>query len=150
MTKDAGSDIVLTRIFGRFAKDSSFFKKKYDITIGRDVDNDFTVCDSTLDYMHDFLQTRRDDLGGGSSDLNEFCDQLMEDIARYIEMQARRGGYPYNHHSTFCLRDEDGVLRAVLKLSSDPGYKGNYDPENNKEHRGPFVGRPEQYKPMPY
>ena len=63
MTKDAGSDIVLTRIFGRFAKDSSFFKKKYDITIGRDVDNGFTVCDSTLDYMHDFLQTRRDDLG---------------------------------------------------------------------------------------
>ena len=150
MTDYKKDNVILTRTFGRFAKDGSFFKKQYDIIIGRDVNGGYCVYDSTLDYMHDFIQTRRDDLGGGAKELNGFCDQLMEDIARYIEMQARRGGYPYNHHSKFFIRDQQGALRAVLSLSSDPGYKGNYDPERIKEHRGAFVGRPEQYKPMPY
>lgn len=145
------SDNVLRLSFGKFSKDSRYFKKNYDLTFDQDDKGRFHLQDSTLDGFASFSKARRADIDTTKPEsFSVFCKNLMEDLARFIDMQARRGGYPVNHHSTFNVNSCEGKQWGEIKLSSDPGIDGNYDPENNKAHRGTFVGRPEQFRKMPY
>jgi hypothetical protein len=142
---------VLKRSFGTFSAEDHAFQRNYDIIIYKDDQGFYKLSGSTLDSLALFIDTRRDDLNeGGAQDFPLFCDNLMEDIARYIDMTARRGGYPYNHHSTFNVKTAKDGLLAELKLSSNPGHVSRYDPKNNKAHQGSFVGRPEEFRRMPY
>ncbi len=142
---------VLKRSFGTFSAEDKAFQCNYDITISKDDQGFYKVNDTTLDGLTLFINARRDDLDEGwARNFSTFCDNLMEDIARYIDMTARRGGYPCNHHSSFNVKTYQGDLWAELKLSSNPGHESSYDPKSNKAHQGSFVGRPEEFRRMPY
>tara|TARA_R110002126_G_scaffold3263_2_gene18676 strand:+ start:120432 stop:120854 length:423 start_codon:yes stop_codon:yes gene_type:complete len=110
---------VLTRSFGQFDAKAGYAEQAHDVTIAVDAVGGFIVTQATSDPLAAYIKQRRLDLGGGSSNLNVFCDELFEDIARYVDTYAQRGGYPANHHSTFTVKDECDAVVAVLKLSSD-------------------------------
>jgi|GEM_PF-5250388 len=109
---------VLTRSFGRFGA-ASYVKQEHDITIGVEANGGFTVTGASSEPMAAYIKQRRADLGGGSDNFYTFCDQLFEDVARYVETYAARGAYPENHQSIFTVKDECGAQIAELKLSSD-------------------------------
>jgi hypothetical protein len=110
---------VLTRSFGQFGAKTGYVDQAHDVTIAVDGVGGFAVTQATSEPLAAYIMQRRSDLGGGSDNLNIFCDELFEDIARYVDTYAQRGAYPNNHHSIFTVKDECGAVVAVLKLSSD-------------------------------
>lgn len=141
---------VLTRTFGNFASKGSFSTVNHDITIGRENNGSYKVDSATSSAMTMYIQKRRQDLGGGADNLDDFCEQLFEDLARYVEIYAKRGGYPQNHHSTFTVKDKQGATLAELKISSDVDVSAQNLAQNKKPQPSPYLGNNGQIRRSPF
>lgn len=137
---------VLTRTFGNFASKGSYSPMQHDIVLGRKNDGSYEVASSSSATMTAYIQKRREDLGGGANNLDDFCEQLFEDLARYAELHGKRGGYPVNHHSTFNVMDKQGNALAEFKISSDV----QVSLKQERPKPSPFLGKNGQIRRSPF